>query len=782
MRQWLTFRFIGICERNPRRSISQLIKLERKALVRLNASAKRLSRGARKRRRRKPKVRPTSLEIGEALLEKQAVHVSDVSVSHSAGEEKPIIAVGEHGLAVECGPVKGPAVKTATTNAVVSPQQAKEKLPEPTEDCAMPDDYTEPAIPQTQVECLKQKDKRCQPRTEKPDFRTVTPVTKIGSSFEELRNYKIPKIKRPVPPTKEHGSRVSRTYPVSPVSKKRREKQDEHREELSSSPSSSPAVSTSSSNVLLDKIIEDMNKAYPKVSGCYVSCRDSCPHRNQVHEFPKSPAKCPLEDNQELSKSAILDCAPVSNHIGQKHQMKVCTVCKRKNVSEGLGQDTCIRCSLYEQINKEQAAVKEHGSKERQAVRKPDVPAKVQARRSSSDVENKELVTRTPTSPRSRSKSKSRTSNTDNVSTASPQANEHNNVLRKRRRKTYLTKQIISSSDDSCTSEDDICAAAASAVPASQDGANSLQYRQPRPQRKCRALSESPQNVTEEPAQKDDSQDPEEPLTTVSLVDAVFGTPKASIGTIDRGCAGRGGRLYQMLEEYVQNVERFLAALHQCTPGYRDRLVSTLLPEGIVGLKRIVQLVWRMEAELQCLGRDRVSDLDKGVFSLLMEHTGNLSKTTAEQDLPTFMSFQVHIEPQLQTLADPLCQEVADDGQHTNCIITAVRRPSDSLSEKGEMAGQPKSPQATTVDGAVRGTAHTTATVDASRLEQGQQSTGMSCPPRAASGILKNDVLYDAVIKNPVIREKDHYQKKVPVKVLASNLHYIHKKIACPRP
>lgn len=1467
------------------------------------ANIHRLTRAARKRRRHKPKARSTSLEkIREAILEKQAVHVSDVSVFHSAGKEKPIITVSKHRLSVECGPAKVPDVETVTTNAVVSPRQAKENLREPTEDCAMPDDYTEPAVPQTQ-------DKECQPHTEKPDLRTVTPVTKIGSSFEELRNYKIPKIKHRVPPTKEHGSRISRTYPVSPVSKKRREKQDEHREELSSSSSSSPAVSTSSSNVLLDKIIEDMNKAYPKVSGCYVSCRDSCPLRNQVDEFPKSPVKCPPEDNQRLSKSAILDCAPVSSHIGRKQQVKVCTVCKRKDVSEGLGQDTCIRCSLYKQINKEQAAMKQHGSKERQAVREPDVPAKAQARRSSSDVENKELVTRTPTSPRS----KSWTSNRDNVNTASPQANEHKNVVRKRRRKTYLTKQIISSSDDSCTSEDGTCAAAASAVPAPQDGASSLQSRQPRPQRKCRALCESPQNATEEPARKDNSQDSEKPLATgpkdskakskfrrvqgikakpkcrkmqgkgskdeklrrkvmreawknakdtddylralgemeksikatktlqtqpkiakkseeleklgsindghtdaksvpeeheqqfesvkghhtdadptvegdeqlesvkcehpdanpdvaeheelqnakcehadakpaseeqcgevdidigglasdilvsanspalvvasccslsltdwegmqnesmdgvnsevvggevnkvasaytlpsdgalpnshastspkkcagkavlpsavvidlsddrlnwkrieavmkcpmglpyllsfeddgamsvtirdgvsgggggggrekgfsakesgelvqepqevrppsssdadnmtapaasvqeggftlkpgevvgkshldgtvaltdtdtgkggakilagkpgsskqeepaafsassalppspcskssshisvdtsaaseqgavhcdfnahavdradtvcssnkdsspvipaecgapltqpslcatedvteahvnisyaaqgascsgsvaslgvpalsigqlmlseaanikslgmdgtvngslpssidpaspanqavsaapmnmntdnmkssctakhdvekgclpntgitpsgtdyslllamesmemtcrrhftakdnvrssclkhdehhasrmaqsqlhsshmhssrvhsthanshrsrnvlprrsrdsrhtarsvwpldgnvgtsdspacfdtVCLVETVFGISKAPIGTIDRGCADQGGMLHQMLEEYVHYIERFLAALHECTPGYRDRLVGTLLPDGIVGLKRIVQLLWRMEAELQCLGRDRVSDIDKGIFSLLMEHTGNLSKTTAEQDLPTFMSFQERIEPQLPTLADPPCQEAADDGQHANCCevlehhtelngaanvaseavgqlggaeastvsvasvdravaktvdaaevliiddpdeegrmvdvpaascqraitgvqtnrmqglgsVTALRQPSDTVSEKSEMAGQLKSPQATTVDVAVQGTAQKTTTVHASPLDQGQQSTGVSCPPHAATGTVQNRSLHEA--------------------------------------
>ncbi|KAL1475795.1 hypothetical protein MTO96_019169 [Rhipicephalus appendiculatus] len=355
-------------------------------------------------------------------------------------------------------------------------------------------------------------DKQGQSLAEKPGLPTVTPVTKIGSSFEELRYYKIPKIKRQAPPTKEHGSGISRPYPVSPLSKKQREEQDKHCEEYSSFQSSSPAVSASSSNVLLDKIIEDMNKAYPKVPRCYVSCGDSCPLRNQVDEFPKSPAKCPLDDSQRLSKSAIVDCAPVSSEIRQNKQMKICTVCKRKNVSEGVGQDTCVRCSLYERFNKEQAAMKELCSKERLAVHEPDAPAKVQARRGSSDVENKELVVSIPT--RSRSRSKSRTGNSDKMKTALLQANEHENVVRKRKRKTCLTLQIISSSDDSCHSEDDICAVAASAVCAPRDGASLSQSRQARPQRKCRALSESPQNVAEEPPQKDSSQNSEKPLTT----------------------------------------------------------------------------------------------------------------------------------------------------------------------------------------------------------------------------------------------------------------------------
>ncbi|KAL1427039.1 hypothetical protein MTO96_019171 [Rhipicephalus appendiculatus] len=321
---------------------------------------------------------------------------------------------------------------------------------------------------------------------------------------------------------------------------------------------------------------------------------------------------------------------------------------------------------------------------------------------------------------------------------------------------------------------------------------------------------------------------------TVSLVDTVFGISSAAIDTTNEGHAGQGGMLCQLLEEYVQNIERLLVSLSECTPSYRDELVSALLPNGVVGLKTIVQLVWRMEAELQCLGSDRVSDLDKGVFSLLTEHAANFSKMTAEQDLPAFMTFEVRIEPQLPTLADPPGQDVADDGQHTNCgevhedhtefncaadvaseavgqpgrastvsvtssadcavtktaddaailivddpdqeeemaevraasgqrtiagvqtnsmqglgSTTGLQRPSNIMSEEGEMAGQQKSPQASTVDMAIQGTAHTTATVDASPLQQGQLSAGVSFPPRAATGVVQNRVLYNALTAKP---------------------------------
>ncbi|KAH8042048.1 hypothetical protein HPB51_020161 [Rhipicephalus microplus] len=840
------------------------------------ANFQQLSWGTRKPRRHKPRAHSTSLEkIGEPGFGKQEVHVTAASGSHLAEKKRPATAVNTHTLVVECGTVKAPDGEGAATTAIESFRVDKQYLPEPTEDCAMRDDYTGPAKPQTQ-------DKQCHSLASNTSQGSPTgkPVTKIGSSFEDLRYYKIPKIKQQVPSTKEHCSDISRTCPS-----------------------------------LVDEIIKDMDKAYPKISGCYVSGSNYCPHRNQVNEMPKSPAKCPLEDNQSLSKSANIDCAPVSSQINQKKQMKICTVCKRKNVSERVGQGTCVRCSLYEEINNEQAAMKEQGRKQRLAVCEPVMPAELSARRSSSDVENKEMVAKIPTRPRSRSKSKSRTSNIDTVGSAALQANEHESIFKKRKRKTcYLTKPIISSSDHSSSSEDDVCVVAASA------GSASLPLsEQARPQRKCRALSESPQNMRGEPPRKGIGEISEKPLTTgskngkaeaklqrsqmvtdpstvtfnekpvdaavkcpmrlpfllsfeddgtmsvtirdsdcvsnqekgfptnevgglglqpqevgpssssdadyvsafiaslqesgfnlnqgqavrkshldkehaltdthtkktgtkkkrtkaeepisskqeepdalstfalqplpclnsdseitadtaapsgcddllssrvaqlhldslhtvsscvhptqvnsqrfrnallqnfrdssdtaksvrslagnmdssgsnasldiVSLVDTVLVISKDAVGTTDKGHAGQGGVLCQLLDEYVKNIEGFLMSLSECAPSYRDKLVSALLPHGIVGLKTIIQLVWKMEAELQFLGRDRVSDLDKGIFSLLMEQADSLSKTTTEQDLPAFMTIEACIEPQLPTLADPPGEPVADDEQRTN--------------------------------------------------------------------------------------------------------------------
>ncbi|XP_075746588.1 uncharacterized protein LOC119184640 isoform X2 [Rhipicephalus microplus] len=436
------------------------------------ANFQQLSWGTRKPRRHKPRAHSTSLEkIGEPGFGKQEVHVTAASGSHLA-EKGPATAVNTHTLVVECGTVKAPDGEGAATTAIESFRVDKQYLPEPTEDCAMRDDYTGPAKPQTQ-------DKQCHSLASNTSQGSPTgkPVTKIGSSFEDLRYYKIPKIKQQVPSTKEHCSDISRTCPS-----------------------------------LVDEIIKDMDKAYPKISGCYVSGSNYCPHRNQVNEMPKSPAKCPLEDNRSLSKSANIDCAPVSSQIKQKKQMKICTVCKRKNVSERVGQGTCVRCSLYEEINNEQAAMKEQGRKQRLAVCEPVTPAELSARRSSSDVENKEMVAKIPTRPRSRSKSKSRTSNIDTVGSAALQANEHESIFKKRKRKTCcLTKPIISSSDHSSSSEDDVCVVAASA------GSASLPLsEQARPQRKCRALSESPQNMRGEPPRKGIGEISEKPLTTGS--------------------------------------------------------------------------------------------------------------------------------------------------------------------------------------------------------------------------------------------------------------------------
>ncbi|KAL3199867.1 hypothetical protein MRX96_043732 [Rhipicephalus microplus] len=562
------------------------------------ANFQQLSWGTRKPRRHKPRAHSTSLEkIGEPGFGKQEVHVTAASGSHLAEKKRPATAVNTHTLVVECGTVKAPDGEGAATTAIESFRVDKQYLPEPTEDCAMRDDYTGPAKPQTQ-------DKQCHSLASNTSQGSPTgkPVTKIGSSFEDLRYYKIPKIKQQVPSTKEHCSDISRTCPS-----------------------------------LVDEIIKDMDKAYPKISGCYVSGSNYCPHRNQVNEMPKSPAKCPLEDNQSLSKSANIDCAPVNSQR--------------------------FRNALLQNF------------------------------RDSSD--------------------------------------------------TAKSVRSLAGNMDS-------------------SGSNAS-------------------------------------LDIVSLVDTVLVISKDAVGTTDKGHAGQGGVLCQLLDEYVKNIEGFLMSLSECAPSYRDKLVSALLPHGIVGLKTIIQLVWKMEAELQFLGRDRVSDLDKGIFSLLMEQADSLSKTTTEQDLPAFMTIEACIEPQLPTLADPPGEPVADDEQRTNCndvlehrtksnpaadvtseavgqlgraeaspvsvassvdfsspqgtltgvqrnriqrlgSISGLRQPSKTVPGKDEIASQPKSLQAGTVDVAVQGTAHTAAAVDVPPVEQGQLSMGITCPPHAATGIVQNRI------------------------------------------
>ncbi|XP_054923573.2 uncharacterized protein [Dermacentor andersoni] len=427
-------------------------------------ASQRLLRRTRKRRRRKLKFQ--SISAGEnwgGHLEKQVIADTDASGSHWT-EEEPAVTGSQHGLIAErvCGPKKAQGGETATSDADGPTRLAKESLPKPGSrvDCAMPDHYTDAAITRTQGN-------RCQPHV-KPDSRTVAPVTKIGASFGELRNYKIPKIKQQQPSVEERGSRISRVSPASQRSKKRCEEQ-EHKKGLSRPQSRSPLIGRSSSRGVVDRIIEDMNKAYPRVPSGYVSCGDGCPLQKEAgSEFPRSPMKCPPEDDWEISgkeaKSAILNRMPFSSHVRQKQQTKkICVMCKRRDISDSGGQDTCIRCSLCKAITKEQAAVKEQVGKERQAAPEPDAPTKLFKRRASSDVENRERDIRKPACPLS-----SMSDDRVKVDTASFQGNNHRIVAKKRARKVYLTKPIISSSDESCSSEDGGSAATATAVSVSQ--------------------------------------------------------------------------------------------------------------------------------------------------------------------------------------------------------------------------------------------------------------------------------------------------------------------------
>ncbi|KAH7977811.1 hypothetical protein HPB49_003686 [Dermacentor silvarum] len=351
---------------------------------------------------------------------------------------------------------------------------------------------------------------RCQPPFVKPDSRTVAPATKICSSLDDLRNYKIPKIRRQQPPVEEHDRHISRASPVSQRSKKRCEEQEKHRTGLTRSHSRSLLGGRSSSRCVVNRIIEDMNKACPRVPSGYISCGDGCPLQNKAgNECPRSPTIRPLEDDRGISgkvaKLAALSRMPLSSHVRQKQQTKkVCVMCKRRDISDAGGQDTCIRCSLCKQIAKEQAAVKEKGGKEQLAAPEPDMPAKLRKRQASSDVENRERDAKTPTCPLS-----SRSDDRVKVDTVSPQGKKHWIVSKKQACKAYLTKPVISSSYESC-SEDDGCSATATAVSASQQvEAAASPYVQPRQEDENTTSNENQRNVTKHLPPKDDGQSSE---------------------------------------------------------------------------------------------------------------------------------------------------------------------------------------------------------------------------------------------------------------------------------
>lgn len=410
-------------------------------------------------------------------------------------------------IVADCCPEDAQGGETATADADVSPKAAKQDLSDASEDCAMPDDYTKPPLPRMQA-------KQSHLSPEKSYLPTLVPVTKIGSSFEELRNYKIPKVKQRLPPTEENSSRIFQSPDVSQRSKQKCEN-PEHQEELTQSHSSSSSVGKLPSSGLLDKIIEDMNKAYPKVQGCYVECGNHCPTQNKAGKFPKSPTIHPPEDAKGIgwkgSRSAVLDRTPFSSHINQKQRSKICIMCKRRSVSEAGGTDTCIRCSLCKQITKEQAAVKEQATKEKLTVPVRGASAKINVRRGSSDVENKEQVTRIPTSPPS-----SRICSTKDKVNTTPVKENKKKTIYKKRHKVPLSRPVISSSDDSSNSTDDAGVEAASPLSTQQDCTTLTHTLQPRPQHTFATLVESRQNVVEEPPLKDRRQSSKKPLKASS--------------------------------------------------------------------------------------------------------------------------------------------------------------------------------------------------------------------------------------------------------------------------
>ncbi|KAH6934202.1 hypothetical protein HPB50_021504 [Hyalomma asiaticum] len=405
----------------------------------VGSELKRLSWRVRKRRRHRSKSPCSSLENkGKTTFREQKLTVSNASGSRPT-EQESIVVDSKCRLAVDCRPEDAQGCKTATADGGVSPKAAKQDLSDASEDCAMPDDHTKPPLPRMQA-------KQSHLPPEKPYLPTLAPVTKIGSSFEELRNYKIPKVKQRQPPTEERSSRIFQSPDVSQRSKQKCEN-PEHQEELTQSHSSSSSIGRLPSSGLLDKIIEDMNKAYPKVQGCYVECGNRCPTQNKAGKFPKSPTIHPPVHAKGIgwkgSGSTALDRTPFSSHINQKQPSKICVMCKRRSVSEAGGTDTCIRCSLCKQITKEQAAVKEQATKEKLTVPVRDVSAKINVRRGSSDVENKEQVTRIPTSPPS-----SRIRSTKDKVNTTP-VKENKKKTTHKRLKAPLSRPVISSSDDS---------------------------------------------------------------------------------------------------------------------------------------------------------------------------------------------------------------------------------------------------------------------------------------------------------------------------------------------
>ncbi|XP_077511373.1 uncharacterized protein LOC144121834 isoform X2 [Amblyomma americanum] len=292
----------------------------------------------------------------------------------------------------------------------------------------------------------------CKPATGNTDSPRMTSVTKMGSSYAELRTYKIPKVKQPSP-LKERGNLCSRSPPV--VQECRRQllgERDEVAEDLGkilSPPSDAAGVSGPSSTTLVDQIMDDMNKSFPRLTAGFLVCDDplSVCQEMDTSEIFRSPVRRPLETEYDSRCKAIrpvqLENMHFSGSSGRKEQRnRICSLCGRRSVSESSrssSRETCIRCSLCEEITREQATVKDK-------VGKPEEPNTTplrSLRRMSSDVENKE-DTGVPSTVQ------------DSLKTnVMPPQKKRKKVEMRRPRRVYISRPLIISSEESSENESD---------------------------------------------------------------------------------------------------------------------------------------------------------------------------------------------------------------------------------------------------------------------------------------------------------------------------------------
>ncbi|XP_077535098.1 uncharacterized protein LOC144146983 isoform X1 [Haemaphysalis longicornis] len=252
------------------------------------------------------------------------------------------------------------------------------------------------------------------------------PATKLCTSYADLRHFKIPKIKRPSEQSGEMLSRAEEQFNRSPEKaaptqqSPRPQEGTPEKAAMTARPQKFPGATGSlggkpSAKGLIDQIMEGMDKSYLKVTHPKSPFRALSRRESDASDpaCQRSPAKRPLVQDSGNTVSRTAPTPPPEKRTSfgvplprsWEQPRQLCIVCRRRSVSDSGLRDTCIRCSFSQGFhameNREESVVRNKPAStaaKRPPSRPPEPPppaagwsppAKPSSRRDSSDVENR---------------------------------------------------------------------------------------------------------------------------------------------------------------------------------------------------------------------------------------------------------------------------------------------------------------------------------------------------------------------------------------------------------